>query len=277
MMKKGLVCMLAAIMALGTCVTFAACNNEPEEPKENTVSVVWYDGRSKLKEEDVVKGTTATEWTPTKDGFDFRGWWADASFATRFDFAQKLQDDTNIFSKWRPSVPETDERIWYAIGSIANSSWNFLTEINDDGEWVKTGKKNQDGLYFVNEGENVFSIELVVRTGQKFQFVTNLIDPSTWEGDEGKGRMGCGNLVGFHYATGTNPEKGDDVNEEDLMYGEVLNEDGEVEFYGGFEYDMPTYCWNIWPARDGRYKFSFKSYPGYEMENEIQWELIEAL
>lgn len=273
--KKWLGCLLAMVMLFAMGVTLAACGEE----KADTVKVTFYDVRTVLKTEEVVKGGTVQEFEPTKDGYTFRGWYADAAFSNKYDFSQKILRNTSIFAKWRTETPAEDTRMWYIIGSVAYSNWQFLTEKDDTtGEWAvgKNVSSSQRTLFFEKGENNAYSITINLKEGQKFQIVTNLIDTKTWEGDEGKERMGLGNLKGFTYCDGTNPEDGELYGEDEKCYGEVRDEYGELIFIGGVEYDATPWCWNIWPQITGRYKFTFKSYPGENSDNEITWELLES-
>lgn len=272
--KKWLGCLLALVMVFAMGAMLAACGEE----KADTVKVTFYDVRQVLKTEEVVKGGTVQEFEPTKDGYTFRGWYADAAFSNKYDFSQKILRNTSIFAKWRTETPAEDNRMWYIIGSVRNSDWKFLTEKDETtGEWaVATGvTAAQRALFFTKGEDNTYSIEINLQVGWKFQIVTNLIDVKTWEGDEGKERMGCGNLKGFTYISGENPESGDLYSVDEKCVGEVRDEFGEVIFLGGVEYDATPWCWNIWPQVEGRYKFTFKSYPGENNDNEISWEILE--
>lgn len=283
--KKWLSCMLAFVMLFAVAMNVAGCGDNSGDSSD-TATVTWYDGRKELKSEEVKKGSKVTEWTPEKDGSEFFGWYADAAYGSAFNFDEPIEDDMDIFARFRSANPDEDNRMWYVIGSVAGENWDFLTELNDDGEWVKSARgqvESNQKYFFKNEGNNVFSVTLTLRPNCKFQFVTNLTDPATWEGDEGKGRMGLGNLKGFEYAEGINPEADGGLDGyhalEDKMYGEVKDENGNVVFNGGQGYDVATYCWNIYPAAgsDGVYEFKFKSYPGDEAINVVEWKCIEKI
>ena len=70
--KKWLGLFMALAMAISMTAVFAACNNEG-----NKVTVTWYDGRNELKVEKVEKGSKVTEWTPEKEGYEFKGWFTE--------------------------------------------------------------------------------------------------------------------------------------------------------------------------------------------------------
>lgn len=280
---------LGLLIALFVAVmvgAFVACDpadngdDGPGEKGENQITVTWYDGRNVLKTENIDKGSKPEKWTPEKSGFTFVDWYQDASCAVKYDFTKACNEDTDIYAKWRDNNAAKDDRLWYAIGTLTD--WTFLTEKDGDEWYVKEDLANLDPNDFIFTNDNgVYKLQLRLRYGMKFRFATNLLDTSTWEGDEGRAEAGLGNLKGFSYAAGINPEKGQEVTEEDRQYGQVKDENGTVVFEGGFEYNMPTCTWNIWPAEgsDGVYEFTLNPYTGGTDDtlHEVDWKLVEKL
>lgn len=59
------------------------------------------DGGTPVASQSVEAGMTATMPTaPTKDGFDFDGWYADAALTTVFDFSTAINSNTVVYAKW---------------------------------------------------------------------------------------------------------------------------------------------------------------------------------
>lgn len=54
----------------------------------------------------VKSGETVSAPTPapTKDGYDFAGWYADKGLQTKFDFSKSITEDTIIYAKWTEKV-----------------------------------------------------------------------------------------------------------------------------------------------------------------------------
>lgn len=278
--KKWLGCLLALVMMFSMSAVFAACNDETT-PSEDTVTVTWYDGRTVLKTAEVKKGSAVEEFLPTKDGFDFRGWFSESSLAIPFKSDTLVEKDLNLFSQWRTQNPEPDNRMWYMRGSSMGQKWTQLTNYNDARGWYKTQDETFEKFFFkkVEGKENTFTIELELKYGEKFRFVTNMCNED-WTGDDGCAQLGLGNLIGFEFAAGTNPEKSSKVESADLyLYGEVKNDKGEVVFMGGYEYNMPSYTWNIWPTKGhaGVYRFTFQSFPGTDTTDEVEWEFLRMV
>ncbi len=264
---------MIAVMAL-SAVGFAACGggneggNESqssvETPAENQVTVTYYDGTEELKSEKVDKGGKATEWTPEKEGWEFMGWFAEASLSQEFDFNTEITEDTDVFSAWRENVYVEDTAAWYFIGAgsgdMSASNWSHSTE----------------GLFMTKDTSitdaNVYTIEITMYAGDKFQITHS----DSWDYQQGIGHM-----IGFEYAAGINPYAPDagEVTAADRKYGEVRAEDGTLMFYGGDEYDKGAEVWNVWLAdgQDGRYKFTYTTYPSNPAYNTIAWELIEKI
>lgn len=262
---------MIAVMAL-SAVGFAACeqgnnstnNSTSEAPAENKITVTYYDGTNELKSEDVEKGGKANEWTPEKEGYEFMGWYAEASLSQKFSFDTVLTEDTDIFAAWRANEYIEDTAAWYLIGTgsgdMKASGWSHSTE----------------GLFLTKDttitDKNVYTIEISMYAEDKFQITYG----DTWDNQQGIGHM-----VGFEYAAGVNPYAPDagEVTAEDRKYGEVKDENGTVIFYGGDEYDKGAEVWNIWLAegQDGKYKFTYTTYPANPAYNTLEWELVEKL
>lgn len=273
--RKWLGIVLAVLLVASLAIMATACTNIFEDSE--LITVTWYDGRTPLRTDEVEKGSKLENWTPEKEDYVFTGWYEEASLTNEFDFDKTIEEDTNIFSRWRSANVEADNRIWYIIGSMGESNWKFVGEKDDNGDWQIADGFDQ--LVFQHTDDpNKLELTIELRPGVKFRFVTNLIG-SDWSGDETTAQVGLGNLTGFEYAAGTNPEKNAVVTAESKEYGVVKDKDGKVVFEGGFEYNMPTNQWNIWPVAgsDGIYKFTLTTYPGDDLNDTMEWECIKKL
>ena len=272
-MKKKLLitASMIAVMAL-SAVGFTACNGSTSDnssssaqaPAEDKVTVTFYDGTTELKSEEVEKGGKAAEWTPEKEGWEFMGWYAEASLSQEFSFDTVINEDTDVFSAWRENVYVEDTANWYFIGAgsgdMSASNWNHETE----------------GLFMTKDetitDANVYTIEITMYAGDKFQITHS----GSWDYQQGIGHM-----IGFEYAAGVNPYAPDagEVTAADRKYGEVKDAEGNVIFFGGDEYDKGAEVWNVWLAdgQDGKYKFTYTTYPSNPAYNTIEWELIEKI
>lgn len=62
------------------------------------------DGGSKIEERKIQRNTAvARPADPQKEGFDFAGWYADASFTREYDFEEKILKSVVIYAKWVPA------------------------------------------------------------------------------------------------------------------------------------------------------------------------------
>jgi hypothetical protein len=192
------------------------------------------------------------------------GWYAEASLSQEFSFDTVINEDTDVFSAWRENVYVEDTANWYFIGAgsgdMSASNWGHSTE----------------GLFMTKDttitDANVYTIEITMYAGDKFQITHS----DSWDYQQGIGHM-----IGFEYAAGVNPYAPDagEVTAADRKYGEVRAEDGTLMFYGGDEYDKGAEVWNVWLAdgQDGKYKFTYTTYPSNPAYNTIEWELVEKL
>ena len=67
-------------------------------------------GGSKVESIKVAKNNTATEPTaPTKDGFEFAGWYTDKALKTKYDFSEKVTKGFTLYAAWTEKKAETQE------------------------------------------------------------------------------------------------------------------------------------------------------------------------
>lgn len=111
-------------------------------------------GGSKVESVKVDKNKTVTEPTaPTKDGFEFAGWYTDKSLTTKYDFSEKVTKGITLYAAWtekkneveddnteptKPTTPETKitftdvkENDWFAENVkyvVENGLMNGTTE-----------------------------------------------------------------------------------------------------------------------------------------------------
>ena len=102
---------LSVVAAAVACTSLiAACGPTDEDPEVTEYTVTYYDDETVLKTETVEEGKKATEWTPTKEGYNFDGWYATPNFAHEFDFDAAINEDTSVYSKWSSSAQVDDTR-----------------------------------------------------------------------------------------------------------------------------------------------------------------------
>lgn len=62
------------------------------------------DGGTKIEERKIQRNTAVVRPAdPKKEGYDFAGWYADASFTTEYDFEEKILKSVVIYAKWVPA------------------------------------------------------------------------------------------------------------------------------------------------------------------------------
>ncbi len=261
--KKWLSLFMAVAMAISMTAVFAACNGGGDK-----ITVTWYDGRSELRTEEIDKGSKATEWTPEKTGFEFKGWFEEASLTTAFDFDKALEEDTDIYSKWLDTTNVTeDTNSYYVIGTGTGTM--------KDSNWTHSPTVEALQLKKVEGKTNVYTITLDMYAGDRFQICFG-----SWDG-----QMGIGYVEGAKYAdfeVGQNPSdkmSGVSGTAADQDYAVVKNTDGDIVFHGGNENDNASTNWNIvcYEGHDGTYTFTLHTYPGQESNNYIEWKLDKPL
>ena len=89
-------------------------------------------GGSKVSSQSVSKNSTVKEPTaPTKDGFEFAGWYSDKDLKTKYDFSDKVTKSITLYAAWtekkaettdptdKPSTPETKGK----FTDVNDSDW----------------------------------------------------------------------------------------------------------------------------------------------------------
>ncbi len=254
---------LAMVMMLAM---FTGCNPTEEAPADdaNKVTVTWYNGSQELKSEKVEKGTVLTEWTPTAEGKEFTGWYAEASLAQAFDFSKAIEADTDIFAAFKSSVYVEDTNNYYFIGTgagdMGQSGWDHA--------------KSEANLSMTKDttitDKNVYTIQIAMYAGDRFQICYG----GTWDG-----QMGIGYIPGAEYVDGVNEYDKATYTAADKKVAAVKDADGNVIFTGSDEYNKEYYVWNtiLAEGQDGVYKFTFTTNPDSMQYSTLEWELVEKL
>ena len=103
-------------------VSFKASSVTPPGPTAYTVT--FKDGESTLSTATVNSGEKVTKPAdPTKTGYTFNGWYADATFAATFDFEQAITANTTVYAKFTDNSVTPPATITYTVTGGANSTW----------------------------------------------------------------------------------------------------------------------------------------------------------
>ena len=252
--KKWLSLFMAVAMAISMTAVFAACNGGGDK-----ITVTWYDGRSELRTEEIDKGSKATEWTPTKTGFEFKGWFEEASLTTAFDFDKALEEDTDIYAKWLSTefVADTNEYYLVGSGSGSMSASNWATEYKPELQLTKDETADK---------ANIYTIEVTLYAGDELQIVHSpMTNNDFWDG-----QMGIG------YFTGC--EKNSDE-ATDPQYYVVKDSTDAIVFQAAKGFGDSPAGWNakLAEGKDGKYEIKLTTYPNDPSNNVIEFKFIEGI
>lgn len=135
--------------------------SEPEEPviEEITYTVTFdVNGGSSVETQTVEEGKTATEPTtaPTREGYDFLGWYGDEEFTAEFDFTKPITENTTVYAKWIKvtgitSLPTTAGKYYLTQDITISSTWTVPS-----GETVLD--LNGYGIKATNSGYSVITV-----------------------------------------------------------------------------------------------------------------------
>lgn len=177
-MKKRFIGILLGGIALATAstVVLTSCNNQ--DVATQTFKITYRDGDSVLKTIEVKGGTKLEEYTPTKDGYKFLGWYLTPNFSHKYDANSEVTEDVTLFANFKLSQYVEDTRTWYILG---NGSKGLLYESN----WGKSLKSSMKLVKEDVKDENKFTITLDLHEDDEFQFGIN----SSWHNQRGGGYL----------------------------------------------------------------------------------------
>ena len=99
-------------------------DNSVTPPGPTTYTVTFKDGESVLSTVTVNSGEKVTKPAdPTKTGYTFNGWYADATFTAAFDFDQAITANTTVYAKFTDNSVTPPATITYTVTGGANSTW----------------------------------------------------------------------------------------------------------------------------------------------------------
>lgn len=232
-------------------------------PVAETVTVTWYQGSKELRTEEVEKGTILESWTPEVEGKTFTGWYAEASLTQAFDFTQPVTEDTDLFAAFKSDEYVEDTNNYYLIGTGAG----------DMGQAAWDHAKAEANLSMTKKdvaGANVYTITLDMYAGDRFQICFG----GSWDG-----QVGIGYMEGAEYCDGVNEYDKVEYTAADKKVAQVKDAEGNVVFVGSDEYNKGFEVWNIILAEgmDGKYEFTYTTYPASPAYNQITWKLVEKI
>ena len=108
----------------GDITLYAKWTEESVTPPVPTTYTVTFEvnGGSAVAAQTVNDGEKATKPAdPTKSGFVFDGWYADATFSVAFDFSAPITADVTVYAKWKEEAAPGE--IVYTIVSGGSSTW----------------------------------------------------------------------------------------------------------------------------------------------------------
>lgn len=186
MKKSRMICYMMAVFMM--MFLFAGCTKKEKETDQlvntdpnpgevkNEATVTFYDadGTTVLKTETIEFGSLVKEYTPTKDGYEFVGWFATPQKSHEFDFTTAITKETKVFGGFVKY--EADTREYAVVGNgkspvLIASGWG--KNINPEHKLTKSADKNE------------YSITLDLYEGDEMQFAIN----TSWENQRGYGYL----------------------------------------------------------------------------------------
>ena len=173
-------------------------NEKPIEPDDNKeIYIVDFDsnGGSRVASKKVVEGDAVTRPNdPTKDCYDFVGWYTNEAFTKRYDFSTPVTHDMTLYAKWRDdgTCKET-----YRVKFDSNGGSSVATQRVEEGDRAyEPNDPKRNGYEFLGWYLN----------GRRFSFNTRIYEDITleakWEKEETKYNKYCKIENDTYYSTG---------------------------------------------------------------------------
>jgi uncharacterized repeat protein (TIGR01451 family)/uncharacterized repeat protein (TIGR02543 family) len=108
-------------------------------------------GGTTIDPEYYLSGTiTKAPAQPTREGYEFGGWYSDASFAHSFSFGYVLDGNTTIYAKWNAKT--VDYTIVYWLENANDSNYSYKEQES------ATGKVGDEAIYDVTHSYDHFTL-----------------------------------------------------------------------------------------------------------------------
>ncbi len=141
MKKRILLICISAVLAIAMIaaafVIIGIVSNDKDSSKKSNVTVTFdSNGGSEVESQRIKKGSTATfPLPPTKDGFQFVGWYADTEFSETFDFSEKINRSCTLYARWL-DINDTSDSDGDGLFDPAEEIWGtdpHNSDTDDDG------------------------------------------------------------------------------------------------------------------------------------------------
>ena len=157
-----------------------------EKPDDKEIYIVDFDsnGGSDVPSQKVEEGDTATRPTnPTRDCYDFAGWYTNASLTKKYDFSTPVNSDMTLYAKW---VENDTCKETYRVRFDSNGGSSVATQRVEEGDRADEPRDpKRNGYEFLGWYLN----------GKKFNFRTRIYEDVTleakWEKEEVKYNKYC--------------------------------------------------------------------------------------
>lgn len=106
MKKRTFLLAIVCVLCVLSGILFAACD------ETSTYTLTLYDGEEVYKTISVKEGELPEKPDdPTKDGYEFSGWFVTPTSQKQFDWTKTITEDANAYAQWK-DVNYNDDRDW---------------------------------------------------------------------------------------------------------------------------------------------------------------------
>ena len=142
-------------------------DNSVTPPGPTTYTVTFKDGESTLSTVTVNSGEKVTKPAdPTKTGYTFNGWYADATFTAVFDFDQAITANTTVYAKFTDNSVTPPATITYTVTGGADSTW---TKGSSSTVTITVKRSEDDANCFTTYFDHVVEIDGTVLAASDYE------------------------------------------------------------------------------------------------------------
>lgn len=231
-----------------------ASNNVASSEATDTYVVTYLDQDGQvLATENVEAGQVAPDVNPSKDGYEFMGYYVNPECGREIDMTAPVVGDKKIYCGF--TKPQKDERKFYIVGSGKSE---ILTKSN----WGETF----DDTFALTKDEssekNVYTITVELSAGDEFQFVADV----NWADQRGFGYLKDNKLDGEVYF-----KKAAGLGDAPVEKSNIL-----VEKSGKYQFTLTTYpASDVYDTENEYYEEAKKENFNSNPFDTIEWTYIQ--
>ncbi len=171
--KNIIFCVLFILCVAVICgvIVYIIFSNKDENtpPTSPTVCTVTFDscGGKEIESITVNVGETIERPVPTRDNYDFMGWYIDISYTEKFDFDTPITEDITLYAKWSDDLSE----LYDFVFSTDFTSYGIAGYNGESSDIILPSEYKELDVVFINTNafkDNQFIVNLTISDPIKY-------------------------------------------------------------------------------------------------------------